>query len=265
VAANGRVVRRICTSGGVCGTPRRPRWSPDGRAIVFAGPAIRIVYPDGSCMNCQFGSAPNPAFKPGGGAISFVQSHYVTLDGIDGLRKPYPRLGTATDAVWSPGRKVAVVRGGAVWAGLPGKLRRLAVGDEPSWSPTGDAVAAVQDGWVVVIGMRGHQVRRLALGSAPAFSPDGRSIAYVAPDDRSMIIPARFPSPRVHGMSAQGRVRRRRKRSRSLPGSGCRSGNRRRSASRAASGAAPPAPARAPDRTRWPRSRRRSRSASRCG
>jgi hypothetical protein len=91
----------------------------------------------------------------------------------------------------SSGGKVAVVRGGTVWAGLPGKLRRLAVGSEPSWSPSGSAIAATQGGWVVIIGARGGRVRRLARGSAPAFSPDGRSIAYVAPDDRLMIIPAR--------------------------------------------------------------------------
>ena len=199
VGANGRVVRRICTSSTLCGTPRRPRWSPDGRAIVFAGPAIRIVYADGSCMNCEFGAAPSPAFKPGGGAISFIQSHYVTLDGIDGLRKPYPRLGTATDAVWSAGGKVAVVRGGAVWAGRPGKLIRLVAGSEPSWSPTGDAIAVVQADWVVIIGARGGRVRRLARGSAPAFSPDGRSIAFVAPDDRLMIIPARGGRARAVG------------------------------------------------------------------
>jgi hypothetical protein len=199
VGANGRVVRRVCTSSTLCGTPRRPRWSPDGRAIVFAGPAIRIVYADGSCMNCEFGAAPSPAFKPGGGAISFIQSHYVTLDGIDGLRKPYPRLGTATDAVWSAGADVAVVRGRAVWAGPPGKLRRLASGGEPSWAPSGDAIAVVQAGWVVIIGARGGRVRRLARGSAPAFSPDGRSIAFVAPDDRLMIIPARGGHARAVG------------------------------------------------------------------
>lgn len=63
VGANGAGERRICVAR--CGAPRRPRWSPDGRALVFAGPRIEIVYPDSSCMNCAFGAAPNPAFKPG--------------------------------------------------------------------------------------------------------------------------------------------------------------------------------------------------------
>ena len=115
VATNGRLVRRICTARGRCGTPRQPRWSPDGRAIVFAGPAIRIVYADGSCMNCQFGAAPNPAFKPGGTVISFIQRHRLKLDGIDGLRKRKPGIDAATDAVWSASGKVAIDSGGALW------------------------------------------------------------------------------------------------------------------------------------------------------
>jgi hypothetical protein len=69
VGANGRGARRICVAKARCGTPVWPRWSPDGRALVFDGPGIRIVYPDGSCLNCQFGAAPNPAF----GAEPFEQ------------------------------------------------------------------------------------------------------------------------------------------------------------------------------------------------
>jgi hypothetical protein len=89
------VVRRICTARLRCGTPRQPRWSSDGRAIVFAGPAIRIVYTDGSCLNCKFGAATDPAFKPGGTVISFIQRRRVKLDGIDGARKLGPDLGPA--------------------------------------------------------------------------------------------------------------------------------------------------------------------------
>jgi hypothetical protein len=196
VAPNGRVTGRICTVTARCGTPRRPRWSPDGRAIVFAAPAIRIVYPDGSCMNCRFGRASSPAFKPGGTVISFIQDRRLRLDGIDGLRQGRTAIGPATDAVWSAGGKVALVRGGAIWAGWPGKLGRIAGGSEPSWSPAGDAVAAVQGGWVVVIRVRDRRVQRVAQGTAPAFSPDGRWVAFVAPGHRLMIIPAHGNHPR---------------------------------------------------------------------
>ncbi len=188
VAPNGRSAHRICTAKSRCGTPRAPHWSPDGRAIVFAGPRIRIVYADGSCMDCQFGAAPNPAFEAGGTVISFIQHGRVTADGIDTLRKSSPGTAAVTDAAWSATGGLAVVRHGALWAGRPGELHRIAVAGEPSWSPSGAAIAAVQNGWVVIVSVRDHRVRRLARGSAPAFSPDGRWIAFVAANHRLMVV-----------------------------------------------------------------------------
>ena len=43
-------------------------------------------------------------------------------------------------------------------------------------------MAAVEQGWVVMIGVRDRRVRRLVRGAAPAGSPDGGWIAHVAPD-----------------------------------------------------------------------------------
>lgn len=195
VTASGGIVRRICTVRKRCGVPRQPRWSPDGRAIVFAGPKIRIVYADGSCLDCEFGGGPNPAFEASGTAISFIERGRVTVDGIDTLRGSSPGVTAVTDAVWSATGELAVVRHGALWAGRAGTLRRIAPGTDPSWSPSGDRIAAVQSGWVVIVSLRGHRVRRLARGSAPAFSPDGQWIAFVAPDHRLMIAAARGGRP----------------------------------------------------------------------
>ena len=190
VSVSGRGERRTCAGRSECGRPRRPRWSPDGRALVFAGPAIRIIYPDGSCLNCQFGAAPNPAFRPGGTVISFVQNGGVTLDKIDGIRESGQMPGSVSDAVWSAAGRLAEVRGGVIWAGRPGHLARIGVGSEPSWSPDGAMIAAAQRGSIVIIDLGDHRVRRLVPGTAPAFSPDGRWVAYVAPDHRLMIVPA---------------------------------------------------------------------------
>jgi WD40-like Beta Propeller Repeat len=188
VAADGRGERRICVAEPLCGTPRRPRWSGDGRALVFAGPGLRIVYPDGSCLDCQFGAAINPAFEPSGTVVSFIDNGRVAVDGIDGIRERARPLGAATDAVWSAEGRLAVVRAGVVWAGLPGRLRKTGIATEPSWSPSGREIAAVKEGWVVIMRVDDGPVRRLVRGTAPAFSPDGRWIAFVAPDHRLMIV-----------------------------------------------------------------------------
>jgi WD40-like Beta Propeller Repeat len=190
VSATGRGERRVCVSRVQCGTPRRPRWSPDGRALVFAGPAIKIIYTDGSCLNCQLGAGSNPAFKPGGAVISLIAHDRVTVDKIDGLPAGSQPPASASDAVWSATGELAVVRGGAIWAGVPGRLRRIGTGTEPSWSPSGAMIAAVQRGWIVILGVRNHRARRLVRGSSPAFSPDGRLIAYVAPGHGLMIAQA---------------------------------------------------------------------------
>jgi WD40-like Beta Propeller Repeat len=201
VGANGRGERRICMAEPLCGTPRRPRWSADGRALVFAGPGIRIVYPDGSCLDCQFGAASNPAFEPSGTVVSFIDSGSVAVDGIDGIRERARPSGAAIDAVWSAQGRLAAVRAGAVWAGLPGHLRKRGSATAPSWSPSGTEIAAVQRGWVVIMRVGDGRVRRLVRGNAPTFSPDGRWVAFVAPDHRLMIVrtAGAHPVPRSVG------------------------------------------------------------------
>jgi hypothetical protein len=114
VGANGRGERRICVAEPLCGAPRRPRWSEDDRALVFAGPGVRIVYSDGSCLDWQFGAASNPAFEPSGTVVSFVENGRVAVDGIDGIREGSRPPGPAVDAVWSAEGRLAVVRAGGL-------------------------------------------------------------------------------------------------------------------------------------------------------
>ena len=190
VRADGADQRGICTTVSVCGFPRRPRFSPDGRAIVFAGPAIRLIATDGSCMSCQFGVSANPAFRPGGTLVTFVSGGRVLEDSIDGLRQARPgvRVRGVSDAVWSASGKLAVVARGRVWIGKPGRLRSIGRGAAPSWSPTGSRLVIVRGGWITIVRASNGSAWRRVRGTAPAFSPDGRWIAFIDRQHRVRVI-----------------------------------------------------------------------------
>jgi len=190
VNAHGGAQRRICTDSSSCGKPRAPRWSPDGRALLFNSTTIHLIYPDGSCLNCTIGGAGTPAFTDNPTLITLEAGGRLVEDGIDGIRKAPAVVGNFSDAVWSSRGELAVVRGASVWAGAPQHLRRIGAGSEPSWSPGGSQLAIVRGGWVVVVSVVGHAARRLVRGSAPAWSPDGRSIAFIGSGHHLLIVPA---------------------------------------------------------------------------
>ena len=190
VDSHGGQERRICTNRSRCGLPRSPRWSPDGQVLVFNAANVNLIYPDGSCLNCQLGTAGSPAFTSNSTLVTFVSGGKLFEDGIDGIRKTTILSGQISDAVWSGQGSLAVVRSGRVWAGRPTRLRSIGTGTSPSWSPDGSRIAIQRGGWVVVVRVRNGSSRRLIRGGAPAWSPDGRSIALIGSDHHLLVVSA---------------------------------------------------------------------------
>src|SRR5437660_1306754 len=98
-----------------------------------ASPAAVVIYPDGSCLACQWsGPSVDAAFTSNPTLLTAVsrvpliphpnRPRLMEL-GADGLLKKSLMLGPVSDPVWSSRGKLAVVRGGWIWVGRPGKLR----------------------------------------------------------------------------------------------------------------------------------------------
>jgi hypothetical protein len=200
----------LCPDVLICGHPAQPSFSPNGLAIAFVDTTSHrpvVIAADGSCLWCLLGTpltnvtGSRPAFTAGGRAVTMVGSG-VWRNGLVGVslsgggRRPLVK-GPVDGAVWSSRGLVALARGGWIWVGRPGhgRLRRLARGRSPSFSPDGGRLALVRDGHVWIVRVADGAERRLVPGGAPAWSPSGRRIAYVAPGGGVEIVAAQGGRP----------------------------------------------------------------------
>jgi hypothetical protein len=123
VGRNGRGERRICTKVSVCGHPGRPQFSPDGRSILFAGAAIRLVGTDGICQNCRFGIGKAPAFRGDGTLVTFASRAKLLENRIDGIRQATvvqprsPQFHGVSEAVWTLRGTLAASADEHMWIG----------------------------------------------------------------------------------------------------------------------------------------------------
>jgi hypothetical protein len=170
--------------------------SPSQSAAPVAG-GVSLIYPDGSCLDCQsvgvclFCSsvgADAPGFLPAAGLLTVVSDGALLEYGVDGSARATVLKRGVSDAVWSSRGALAVVRGGRVSIGQPGRLRSIGAGADPSWSPDGTRLVISRGGWLTVIRQEDHRVRRLVRGGAPAWSPDGRWIAFIGADRRLSVV-----------------------------------------------------------------------------
>jgi hypothetical protein len=211
VSANGRGERRVCAALADSCAPFgirlvRPRWAPDGGSLVInemegsfnVGP-FEVIYPGGSCLECHeffLGGwadgayTGNPTLLTAVTDVALGGTGALVEYGVDGPARRVLLTGAISDPVWSSRGQLALVRDGWIWAGSQGRLRRVARGGAPSWSPDGRQIAFVRSGWVRIGAVHGRSFRRLLRGAAPAWSPDGSWIALFDRHHRLSVVPA---------------------------------------------------------------------------
>lgn len=211
VTPTGKLVRVVCGQVAACGTPRTPRWSPDGQELVFShgyAGQIEVLNVTGACVVCRTGTpvgSTGPSFVPSGGVVTYTDAGGASRGRLAEVaiapgaswRLPAARLG---EVVWSSRGSLAGVHAGVVLVGRPGhRLRAVGRGSWPSWAPDGRQLVVARAGWIWMVDVRRRHERRIVRGRDPAFSPSGRSIAYVAHGDQLRVLSLRTGRSRSIG------------------------------------------------------------------
>ena len=187
-----------------------PRWSPDGRAIIFhsdAGGANKLWIADADGTRLRqaasgLGDLTNPAWAPDGQSVVAWDGFASTLRivRLGGERRsssavlpapPHPFL----PASWSPdGTMIAGTAAGTVWIyNVPSRLYEpLVSGSGPTWLSTSRRLIFASDGRLMMLDLPSRYTREILAVpdlqlDAPFLSPDDRRLYFNRNNNESNI------------------------------------------------------------------------------
>ena len=193
-------------------------WSPSGETIAFdglywaAGPnceqhctnwRVLVIGSDGNGLREVALDARAPAWSPDGrrlayssGTDSYFDAGSVTITRLDGSAPPVRvKANHLSDIgpVWSPNDgeiafQASPAPGARTWIYVVRadgrRKRRLAVGENPAWSPDGRRLAFIDEYKLITVHRNGKDRRRLSRKGefviGAAWSPKGGSLSYIA-------------------------------------------------------------------------------------
>ena len=178
-----------------------PRWSPDGRRIIFhsdAGDLNRLWVADADGTGLRLaaraiGGLTNPVWAPDGRAIAAWDSYAATLRVIRLREGRAPSSETLpapphpfTPAAWSPdGTQIAGTAAGALWVyGLAARSYELLLpGSSPAWLSSNSRLIYASDGRLMMLDLPSRYTREILMMpdlplDAPFLSPDDRHLYF---------------------------------------------------------------------------------------